>query len=219
MKTIQIVVVDDHAILRSGLRMLINAQKDMQAVAEASSVAELSRILKQQAVDVVLLDIALPGRSGLQVVRELRESHPSTKVLVLSMHRDVALVRSALADGVAGFVCKEAADVELLTAIRAVQRGGLYLDPALTKLVLVRPPASGSNVLTNRERQVARLIAQGYSNQDSANRLKLSVKTIETFRARIAEKLDLHTRSAIAKYVFASGLLTAEELLRDKWPT
>lgn len=200
--------------------MLINSQDDMVVIGEASNVLELWKLLSTHKADVILLDIGLPRTTGLQALMQLREKHPSVRVLMLSMHRDMALVRSAVAAGAAGFVCKEAADAELLGAIRSVQRGGVFLDPYMTKQLLPvgrAPRIAPQGALSDRERQIIKLIARGYSNQEIADGIQISVKTVETYRARIAEKLGVRTRTQIARYAFASGLVSTEDFLDDKW--
>ncbi|HYG99462.1 MAG TPA: response regulator transcription factor [Terriglobales bacterium] len=217
-KRIGVAIIDDHAILRSGLRMLINAQNDMYVVAEGSNASDLWRILNSGVPNVVLLDIGLPGKSGLQVIEQVREKDPAVKVIILTMHRDLAMVRSALASGAAGFVSKESADTDLLSAIRAVQKGGLVLDPEMAKHLLQAREHIGTvqaDPLSERERQVVKLLARGLSNQEIAAHISISVKTVETYRARIAEKIGMRTRTDIARYAFATGMLNGDDFLNN----
>ncbi len=217
MVRIGVAIADDHAILRSGLCMLINAQPDMQVVAEVTTVAEVAPALEKSQAQVLLLDISMAGDSGLTALKQLRANRPSTKAIILTMHKDLAVLRSALAQGAAGFVLKQAAANDLLSAIRAVHKGGMFIDPSLVAAVMedkLNPPAR--EVLSRREKEVVQLIAQGYGNQEVAGWLYISVKTVETYKARIAEKLGLHSRNEITRYALLSGLLRPEDFPQDK---
>jgi DNA-binding NarL/FixJ family response regulator len=205
---IRVVLADDHTVLRAGLRMLLNAQPDMEVVGEAADAREALAHALAAAPDVLTLDLTMPGGGSLKLVEQLRERLPQTHVLVLTMHDDPAYCRAALGAGAAGYVVKTAADAQLLTAIRAVARGRLFVDPGL-------PGAGGgpaaapaeAHPLSAREREVLTLLAQGHTNQVIADRLFLSVKTVETYRARIAEKLGLRTRADLIRYAVETGLL------------
>ena len=226
MSKISILIVDDHAILRAGLRMLINAQPDMDVVGEATDGHDALRKARELHPDVVLMDITMPKIGGLQVLEQLRQVCPHTRILVLTMHDDPAYARAVLAAGGLGYVVKRAADSDLLAGIRTVSRGCLFLDPTLAgSLVqdLLGKQASSDpadrgvprSLLSPREREVLRLLAQGYTNQQAAKWIMVSVKTVETYRARIAQKLGLHSRADLTRYALESGLLTPDSLISE----
>lgn len=212
---IRVLVADDHAVLRAGLRLLLNAQPDLVTVGEAGDGLEAMEQAAMLQPDVILLDLTMPRLSGLAVLRELRQRAPEARVLVLTMHADQEYLRQALSQGAAGYVLKQAADQELLAAIRAVARGAVYVDPAMAKglvedlLDQARPalPADPWETLSAREAEVIRAVAQGYTNQEIADRLGLSVKTVETHRARAMEKLGLTSRAQLVRYALERGLL------------
>jgi two-component system response regulator NreC len=214
-RVIRVLIVDDHAILRSGLRMLLGAQQDMDVVGEASDGAEAVRLVDELQPDVVLLDLAMPGTSGLDALRLIKRDGSFTRALILSQYDDESYLRRALEAGASGYVLKRAADVELLSAIRAVSRGEVYLEPMLTRLVVndlfrrgddnavsVKVPA-----LSDREREVLQLVALGHTNQQIADQLILSVKTVETYKARVMEKLGVRGRAALVRYAMEQGLI------------
>lgn len=221
MQKITVLIADDHAILRAGLKMLINAQADMEVVAEAPDGDQAVRAARDTSPQVALMDLTMPGSGGMGAVEEIARCCPDTRVLILSMHDDPAYLRSVLAAGARGYVLKRAVDMELLAAIRAVHRGGVFVDPSLAHVfvqdVLDKPAtadrASRSlKILSERERQVLGLVAQGYGSRDIAKQIVVSVKTVETYRARIAEKLGLRTRHEIVRFAVQMGLLTSETL-------
>lgn len=220
MRRIRILIVDDHAILRAGLKMLLSAQSDMEVVSEAANGDRAVQEARQTRPDVVLMDLTMPGSGGFAAVKAIVRDCPDTRVLVLSMHDDPAYLRSVLAAGASGYVVKRSVDMELLTALRAVHRGGLFVDPSLGHVFVrdvlnkERQPVDPRTltVLSERESQVLRLIAEGHGSTDIARHLGVSVKTVETYRARIAEKLDLHTRHEIVRFAVCMGLLTADTL-------
>jgi two-component system, NarL family, response regulator NreC len=217
MARIRILIADDHAVLRAGLRMLIDSQKDLEVVGEASDGDEAVRKAAALRPDVALVDISMPGSSGIKAIERIREAAPATRVLVLTMHDMPAYLRAALAAGASGYVVKRAADSALLAAIRDVYRGRTALDPALAASVvqsgLRRRGATGAGPttpLSQREREVLELVAQGYTNQQIADHLGLSVKTVETYRARLVEKLGLQSRAELVRYALDSGLFGGE---------
>ena len=218
---IRVLIADDHAILRAGLTLLINAQADMEVVSEAPDGDQDVQGARDTSPHVALIDLTMPGSSGMGALEEIARWCPDTRVLVLSMHDDPAYLRSALAAGASGYILKRALDTELLAAIRAVHRGGVFVDPSLAHVfvqdVLKRPRNAGSaprslKILSERERQVLGLVAQGYGSRDIAKQIVVSVKTVETYRARIAEKLGLRTRHEIVRFAVQMGLLTSETL-------
>jgi len=220
MSRIRILIVDDHAILRSGLKMLLGAQPDMEVVSEAADGDRAVQEALHTRPDVALMDLTMPGSGGLAAVKAIVRDCPDTRVLVLSMHDDPAYLRSVLAAGASGYVLKRSVDIELLTALRSVHRGGLFVDPSLAHVFVRDVLNKGShggetralNVLSERESQVLRLIAEGRGSTEIASHLRVSVKTVETYRARIAEKLDLHTRHEIVRFALSTGVLTADTL-------
>ena len=220
---IRVMIADDHAILRAGLKLLVNAQADMEVVSEAPDGEKAVQAARETRPDVALLDLTMPGVGGMRALQEMARNCRETRVLVLTMHDDSAYLRSVLAAGASGYLLKRTVDAELLAAIRAVHRGGTFVDPSLanvlvqdvlakrgTKARSMRP----GNILSDREQQVLKLVAQGYSSQQIAKRIFVSVKTVETYRARIADKLALRTRSEVVRYAIRMGLLTAESLER-----
>lgn len=214
MTTIQVFLADDHAVLRAGLKSLLNAEPDMQVVGESSGDDRCADVIVSLQPDVVLLDINMPGCNGLDVLASLRRRLPACRVLMLTMHNDAEYLRQVLQLGGAGYVLKEAADTELLTAIRTVYNGGVFLHPQHAQLLL-QPQATPADTrisdplseLSFREREVLRLIALGHSNRDIAGMLHLSVKTVETYKARTMEKLDLVGRAALVRFALSQGLL------------
>jgi DNA-binding NarL/FixJ family response regulator len=221
MNKIRVLIADDHAILRAGLKLLINAQADMEVVSEAPDGEQAVQAARETSPHVALMDLTMPGSSGMAALEEIARCCPDTRVLVLSMHDDSAYLRSVLAAGASGYVLKRAVDTELLAAIRAVHRGGLFVDPSLAQVfvqdVLKRPAYADSasrslKILSERERQVLGLVAQGYGSRDVAKQMVVSVKTVETYRARIAEKLGLRTRNEIVRFAVQMGLLTSDML-------
>jgi DNA-binding NarL/FixJ family response regulator len=197
--------------------MLIGSQRDLEVVGEASDGDEAVRRAAALRPDVALVDITMPGSGGIKAIERIREAAPDTKVLVLTMHDVPAYLRAALAAGATGYVVKRAVDSDLLAAIRGVHRGQTVLDPALSARVVQgglrrRAPAgpTPATLLSQREREVLELVAQGYTNQQIADHLGLSVKTVETYRARLVEKLGLQSRAELVRYALDSGLFGGE---------
>ena len=209
MKKIGVLIVDDHAVLRAGLRTLLNLQPDMEVVGEAAEGLEAVEKVKRLEPDVVLMDISLPGMEGLEVAKKLKKTHPDVKVLILTMHEDRRYFYSALKAGASGYVVKRAADTELIDAIRAAYRGDVFLHPSMAKIVAEDyvEQAGTEKGLSDREREVLRLIAEGRTYKEMAKLLAVSVKTIETYRERIKEKLGLHTRAELVRYALEKGLI------------
>jgi two-component system response regulator NreC len=214
-------IVDDHAILRAGLKMLVNAQADMEVVSEAPDGEKAVQEVRETRPDVTLLDLTMPRVGGMKALQEIARHCRKTRVLVLTMHDDPAYLRSALAAGASGYLLKRAVDAELLAAIRAVHRGGTYVDPSLAG-VLVQDvlakrgakagPTRPINILSDRELQVLSLVARGYTSAQIAKQIAVGVKTVETYRSRFAEKLGLRTRSDVIRFAMQMGLLTPETL-------
>jgi two-component system response regulator NreC len=208
---IKVLVVDDHAVVRSGLRLLIDAEGDMTTVGEAGSVRDAIFEARSADPDLVLMDVVMPGESGLQGVPRLLHEHPDLKVLVLSMQDDPRYVREAFAAGASGYVLKEAADAEVVNAIREVAAGGRYVHPELGARLIAAEAAAARQAeedpLSEREREVLRLLALGYTNQEIARQLFISVRTAETHRAHVMQKLRLGSRAELVRYAIARGML------------
>lgn len=218
MSKIKLVLADDHAVVRSGLRMLLDAQPDMEIVGEAESGSEALAQVKSLQPDVILMDIQMPGMNGIEATRQIKEVGSGTAVLALTMHEDDQYFFEMLQAGASGYLPKRAAPDELVRAIRTVSRGEVFLYPSLaTRLVqsYVSGDASGDGVtlvsdLTPREQEVLVLIAEGLTNPEIADKLVISVKTVDRHRENIMRKLNLHSRIELVKYALRSGLIDLE---------
>jgi two-component system response regulator NreC len=221
---IRVLVADDHAVLRAGLRLLLNAQSDIVVVGEAADGLEVCERAPDLRPDVVVLDLSMPGSQSGNVIRDLRRLCPATRILVLTMHDDAAYLRAALAAGAAGYLVKSAADTELISAIRAVHAGRTFVDLTSSRNRTIPDPDASARQsqapknLSRREGEVLRLVAQGNSNQQIAGLIRVSVKTVETYRARLSEKLGLKGRSDLYRYASESGLLDAKPLVQRTPP-
>ena len=220
-RKIRVMIADDHAILRAGLKMLVNAQADMEVVSEAPDGEMAVQTARETRPDVALLDLTMPRVGGMKALERMARDCRETRVLVLTMHDDPAYLRSALAAGASGYLLKRAVDAELLAAIRAVHRGGIFVDPRLASALVQEALAKTStkagstkpaSILSDRELQVLQLVAQGYTSAEIARQIFVSVKTIETYRSRFAEKLGLRARSDVVRFAVQMGLLTPETL-------
>jgi DNA-binding NarL/FixJ family response regulator len=209
--SIRVLIVDDHAVVRSGLRLLLEAEKGIEPVGEAGSARDAVFQARAMKPDVILLDIVMPDRTGLDVLPQLKHENPETKVLVLSMQDEPRYVREAFAAGASGYVLKEAADTEVVAAVREVAAGGRYVNPELgARLVAADAEAERlkeEDPLSDREREVLRLLALGHTNQEIAKELYISVRTAETHRAHIMQKLRLQTRADLVAYALERGFL------------
>ena len=206
MKKIRVLLADDHAILRAGLRMLLESQPDMTVVAEAADGEEAIRRAGGCRPDVAVVDLTMPGLSGVETLERLRREVPETRLLVLTMHDDPGYARLALAAGASGHLIKDAESGELLAAIRAVHRGRTVVQVG-AEVTRDGPGRAAVPALSPREREVLKLLAHGHTNREVADRLSLSVKTVETHRARLSDKLDLHSRADLVRLALDLGLL------------
>ena len=212
--TTRILLADDHAVLRAGLRLLLENQPDFEVTGEAASGLEALELAEKLQPDLILLDLTMPGLNGLDALPVLRKSAPAARVLILTMHDDPQYLRQALKNGASGYVLKKAADTELLSAVRAVLRGEVYVHPSMTRVLLddmltdaPAAPADAWESLSEREQAVLKLVALGYTGAEIAGQLNLSVKTVETYRARGMEKLGLPNRAALVRFALKKGLI------------
>ena len=208
---IRVLIVDDHAVLRSGLHLLLDAQSDIVVVGEAGDVKEAVFEARAKKPDIVLMDVVMPGQTGIEGVPLVLKEAPEAKVLVLSMQDDPLYVHEAFAAGAAGYILKEAVDAEVVGAIQRVAAGDHYVHPALgARLVAAEAEAKAreaADPLSDREREVMRLLALGHTNQEIAKMLYISVRTAETHRAHIMQKLRLSTRAELVRHAIDQGLL------------
>ncbi len=215
MAKLRIVLADDHALLRAGMAVLIDAQDDMEVVAQAATNPEAVEAVARAKPDIIVLDLSMPGGNSVKTIETLRERFPATKILVLTMHDDSGYLRATLAAGCAGYLVKTATDLEMLSALRTIAQGrtviNLSVSPADMQRVLGTDTAKSGHPalqqLSEREREVLALLARGHTNQQIADKLLLSIKTIETYRSRISDKLGLRDRAELVAYAIKSGLL------------
>ncbi|MFO7634845.1 MAG: response regulator transcription factor [Caldilinea sp.] len=228
MSKIRILIADDHAVLQAGLEAMLNAEADLTVI---GSVVDGHGAVRQAALlqpDVILLDINMPGINGLEALEQIRTQAPVSRVLILTMHDDAHYLRRAMAAGAAGYVLKQSAGKELLTAIRTVGQGGVYLHPAhalaLATLTPPAPPVTADEpsdahkrlqLLSEREAEVFELVALGYRNSEIADKLALSVKTVETYKSRMMDKLGLQTRTALVRFALELGMLQKTEPAKE----
>jgi len=213
---IRILLADDHAVMRSGLRALLQQQEDFQVVGEASDGREAVSMSESTKPDVVVMDLTMPNLNGTEASRQITTKQPETAVVVLTMHSDEAYVLRALKAGARGYLLKESAEAELISAIRAVQQGKAFFSPAVSKVLVQdyvrqlqdKDIEDSYELLTPRERELLQLIAEGKSNKDVANILNLSVYTVETHRGNIMEKLGLHTVPELILYAVRKGVIS-----------
>ncbi|MGD9791306.1 MAG: response regulator [Phycisphaerales bacterium] len=215
MSPITILIVDDHAMVRKGLRLALESQPDLKVVGEAGNVNEAMDAAGKTKPQIITLDLTMPGASGVSAIGKIRTMVPQARIIVVSMHDDPAYVRSAIAIGASGYVNKSAADTELISAIRAVAKGRVFVDvgdAATLESILASPtpPSAGKSpvdTLSEREREVLQQVAKGYTNQQIADDIGLSVKTVESYRARLMKKLGLKERADLVRLALEMGLL------------
>lgn len=205
--TITLVIADDHAVVRSGLRLLLDSEPDFEVVDEAGDVDEALSRVRAHRPDVLVLDLNMPGDPTLPALGRLTEASPGTRVVVLTMFNEPVFAREALRAGAAGFVLKHAADVDLVKAVRTAAAGGRYVQPELAGDLLDADDASAGGPLTPREQEVLELLAMGHTNSQVGERLGISVRTVETHRANIQHKLGVSNRSDLVLFAFENGLI------------
>ncbi len=213
----KVLLVDDHAILREGLRMVLDAQPNITVVGEAGDGREAVELAEQLHPDVVVMDIAMPNLNGLEATRQIKKRWPEIRVVILTMHENQQYVTQIVKAGATGAVLKRSAGTELLTAITSAARGQSYFSPSIASMLLddyrIRLTGEGVDdpeILTEREREVLQLVAEGKTNQEIAGSLFLSIKTVQTHRAHIMEKLGAHDRTDLVKYAIRTGMVTPE---------
>jgi len=216
--TIKIILADDHQVMREGLKSLLNQQKDMQVIGEADDGQAVVRLTKKLEPDIVVLDIGMPNMNGIQATQHIVAEVPDTKVLALSMHSDHQFVVKMLQAGASGYMLKDCALEELISAVRTISNGKFYLSKDVTGVVISdyinkiqAIDSIGQPVLTSRERETLQLIAEGKSTADTAKLLNVSTKTIETHRKNIMDKLDIHSIAELTKYAVRVGLTSIED--------
>jgi DNA-binding NarL/FixJ family response regulator len=213
-KKIRVLLADDHTVVRQGLRALVNAQPDLEVVAEAGDGRTALQLAAETQPDVAVLDFTMPELNGAQAAERLRQVSPATRALALTVHEDASYLKQILQAGAGGYVLKRSAAEELIHAIRSVAAGGVYLDPALASRIVanlvgeaVEGGDAATGLLSERETEVLRLISTGFTNKEIASRLGISVKTVETYKARSMQKLNLHSRVDIIRYAMSRGWL------------
>jgi DNA-binding NarL/FixJ family response regulator len=208
-----IVVADDHQLVREGIRMLLETRSDFEVVGEASDGEEAVKIVLDRKPDIAVMDIWMPHLSGIDATREIEKCGLPTKVVMLSMHASRAYVEETLSAGAAGYIVKSAASKELLDAIDAVLAGGSFLSPAVTQEIIssasrsIESPPAGIGALTDREREVLQLVADGQSSKEIASSLGISLKTVDSHRSNLMEKLDIHKVAGLVRFAIRSGIV------------
>lgn len=215
MDTVRIILVDDHAVLRDGVRMVLESQPGFKVVGTADNGADAVELADDLQPDIAVLDVAMPNMNGLEATREIKERCPDTAVVILSMYDNEEYLREALRAGASAYVLKRAAAKELVGAIQTVRQGQSYLDPALTRTLIsdyvrqVERVDEAPDSLTDRELEVLKLVAEGFTNRQIALKLTISIKTVQTHRANLMDKLNLHDRTELVRYAIRRGLIVA----------
>lgn len=214
---IKVLIVDDHAIVRTGLRALINGEQGMEVVGEATNGEEAIQLAQSVKPDVIVLDLSMSGLDGIQVTRRIKHEQAEVRILILTVHEDEALLREAIRAGASGYIIKHAAENELISAIHSVLVDELYVHPKMIRALLTKPEGriptaiSPVDVLTPREMEILLRIVQGYTNRQIAEELSLSIRTVEGHRSNLTEKLGLHSRVELVRYAREHGLTNPRE--------
>lgn len=218
MGKIRVVIADDHAVVRQGLKLLIQEDAELQVTGEARTGRDAVQLTQEQRPDVVLMDVVMPGMGGLEATRQITNTHPATKVLILSSYSGDECVREMLRAGAVGYVTKQSASHELLRAIKDVHAGGAYFSPDIARRLRNQLRRDGPNrgvprqpTLSERETQVLELVARGLPNKQIADVLKISIKTVEKHRQQMIDKLDIHDTAGLTRYAVDRGLVTANQ--------
>jgi len=219
MSKAKVLLVDDHVVVRQGLKALLTDEPDLEVVGEASNGREAMESLEKLGPDVLLMDISMPGLNGIEATRQIKQRYPQVKVVILSMHANEEYVFQVLQAGAAGYVLKQSDSLEVLTAIRAAFAGGSFLSPPISRTVIddyvrrseARGRGSDLELLTTREREVLQLLAEGLSNREIAKELNISVKTVESHRSNMMNKLEVSSKAELIKYALRKGWATLEE--------
>lgn len=214
MKKIKVILADDHTILREGIKSLLEDEPDIDIVGEANNGHEVVKLAIKLNPDIVIMDLSMPLLNGLEATRKIKQSAPSIKIIILTMHDNEEYIRQALTAGALGYILKDAATHELLDAIRSINQGEAVLSPAITRLVIedylrwgdIKPKASEDG-LSNREREILQLIAEGNTNKQISEILCLSIKTVQAHRANMMKKLDIHDRGELIKYAIQKKII------------
>jgi DNA-binding NarL/FixJ family response regulator len=214
-KKIRIFLVEDHTILREGLRALLTAEPNFEIIGEAADGREAVRFVEKQVPDLILMDLSMPRMTGMDAIREIKKRYPATKIIALTVHKTEEYLRATLQAGADGYVLKDATHEELMLAIQNVLKGKTYLSPGVSEKVIEgylegkesQIPSSTLGLLSPREREVLKLIAEGYKNKEIAADLCISLKTVEKHRANLMKKLDLHNAAALTAYAIEQGLV------------
>ncbi len=210
---IRVLIADDHAIVRTGLRALIHSEPSMELVGEATGGYETIELVEKSQPNVLVLDLSMPDLDGIAVTKKIAPQFPDLRILILTLHEDEALLRAALKSGASGYILKRAAEAELVSAIHTILRGDLYVDPSMVRVLLkdevapVVTTSKSTEALTPREIEVLKLIVQGYTNRQIGEELCISVRTAESHRANLSEKLGLHSRVELVRYAREHGLI------------
>lgn len=212
MNNIRIILVDDHIILRNGLKLLLENEPNISIVGEASSYTELKDLLNETSADILLLDLSIPDKHGLEIIKELKENNTSLKILVFTMHSEEQYIKSAMSNGASGYVEKSAVDTELLTAIKTVAKGNIYLNSKnallmVNSLLNTTDVTDPYSIFSNRELEVMKLLVHGYSLSEIGQQLCLSLKTIDTYKTRIFTKLNISKKNELVDYALKNGIL------------
>jgi len=205
-----VLLADDHAIVRQGFRLILDAEDDIEVIGEASSGREAVELAEKLSPDVIVMDVAMPELNGIEATRRITEAMPRTRILALSMHRDSVYVREILRAGARGYLLKDAIDKDLVSAVRSVAKGDGYISPAVADAVLSdyrRHVTDPIDLLSSREREVLQMLAEGMTNKDIATALNLSVHTVDAHRGRIMEKLNLHSIGELVRFAMRAGLV------------